>query len=62
VSNAPRIVYQPRKDASSEGELAALAAVYSFILRCAEARLVEQAKASGEDGRPDLRRADGEDA
>ncbi len=33
-----RIVYRPRPDATPEGELAALANVYRFILRCAEGK------------------------
>jgi hypothetical protein len=30
--NRPRVVYRPRVDASPEGELNALAAVYKFVL------------------------------
>ncbi len=33
-----RIVYRPRPDATPEGELAAFANVYRFLLRCAEAK------------------------
>ncbi len=34
-SATPRIVYQPRSDATPEGELNALAASYDFILKIA---------------------------
>jgi len=34
----PRLIYRPRADATPADELAALATVYSFILRCAEAK------------------------
>jgi hypothetical protein len=54
----PAISYVPRPDASSEGELAMLADVYSFILRCAEARQAEQPKASSEDSGEDARKED----
>jgi hypothetical protein len=32
----PRVAYFPRKDATPEGELAALAAVYAFIIQAHE--------------------------
>jgi hypothetical protein len=34
--NSPRITYTPRPDATPEGELSALSAVYKFILDCHE--------------------------
>ena len=37
-SDTPRAVYTPREDATPEGELAALAAVYAFMLNCHEGR------------------------
>ena len=40
-----RITYVPREDATPEGELAALAAAYSFVIRCHEAK-----RAAGADG------------
>ena len=33
-----RLVYVPREDATPEGELAALTAAYSFVIRCHEAK------------------------
>ena len=36
MSNGSRVIYTPRSDATPEIELAALANVYSFVLRCAE--------------------------
>ena len=41
----PRLVYVPREDATPEGELAALAAAFSFVIRCHEAK-----RAAGADG------------
>ena len=32
----PRLVYVPRQDATLEGELAALAAVYAFVIQAHE--------------------------
>jgi hypothetical protein len=32
----PRLVYVPREDATPEGELSALAAVYAYVLECHE--------------------------
>lgn len=40
----PRITYVPRPDATPEGELATLAGVYAFILRCGEERRAEERK------------------
>jgi hypothetical protein len=37
-SGGPRVAYFPRKDATPEGELAALAAVYAVILQAHERR------------------------
>ena len=42
----PRLVYVPRDDATPEGELAALAAAYAFVIRCHE----EKKAAAGADG------------
>lgn len=36
AADAPSVVYVPRADATPEGELAALAAVYAFALECHE--------------------------
>lgn len=33
MSNAPRVIYRPREDATAEGELDALAAVYAHLLK-----------------------------
>jgi hypothetical protein len=33
MSDAPRIIYQPRCDATPEGEINALSACYAFILQ-----------------------------
>jgi hypothetical protein len=51
--NAPtkrvsRIVYVPREDATPEGELAALATAYAFILKCHEQK--EVATKAGDNG------------
>jgi hypothetical protein len=35
-----RISYSPRQDATPEGELAALAAVYAFVLQCSKQRQI----------------------
>lgn len=40
TTDDPRIAYIPREDATPEGELAALAAVYAFILKCSEQRQI----------------------
>jgi len=32
MSSAPRITYRPRPDATPEGEVAALATIYKFLL------------------------------
>ena len=53
-----RIVYTPHPDATPEGELSALATVYSFVLRCQEEKKKavpaddpDDAKGSHEHGR-----------
>jgi hypothetical protein len=51
-ASEPKIVYCPRPDATPEGELDVLASVYSFVLRCGEARRVEETrKAAGHSDR-----------
>ena len=42
--SSPRIFYTPRPDATPEAELDTLASVYSFVLRCGEARRTEEKK------------------
>ena len=46
-SSTPRIVYIPRPDATLENEIAVLADVYSFVLRCAEERKADLAHSKG---------------
>lgn len=36
MDDSSRITYTPRPDATPEGELNALAAVYAFVLKCGE--------------------------
>ena len=50
--SSPHIVYRPRPDATPEGEVTALADVYSFVLRCGEARRVEGKKKAAGPGGP----------
>jgi hypothetical protein len=47
TNRVSRIVYTPREDATPEGELAALATVYAFILKCHEQK--ELATEAGDD-------------
>jgi hypothetical protein len=49
MNNAPRISYTPRPDATPKGEIAVLADVYSFVLRCGEARRAEEERKVGLD-------------
>ena len=49
--SSARIVYTPHPDATPEGELSALATVYSFVLRCYE----EKKKAVCGDGPDDAK-------
>jgi hypothetical protein len=57
------IAYRPRPDATPEGELGVLAAVYRFVLDCGEARRAEETrKAAGHsdrEGRCHVKRANG---
>ena len=46
----PRLVYVPREDATPEGELAALAAVFAFVIRCHEEKKAARVDAGGEEG------------
>jgi hypothetical protein len=47
----PRLVYVPREDATPEAELAALAAVYQFVIECAQRRKAAEVGDDGEDAR-----------
>jgi hypothetical protein len=51
--NSSGISYVPRPDATPEGELDALAAVYAYILRCGDARRAEKKKATRPGGPDD---------
>lgn len=51
--SSSRITYTPRPDATPEGELNALTAVYAFILRCSEARRAEELEKGTRPGAPD---------
>jgi hypothetical protein len=42
--NKPPTIYRPTAGAASEVELDVLASVYSYILRCGEARCAEEKK------------------
>lgn len=44
MSSALGTTYSPRPGATPEGEITALANVYSFVLRCGEARRAEEEK------------------
>lgn len=56
TSDAPRIIYRPREDATPEGELAALAAVYAFILERHKAKDIVP-KSGDEENRTETGRA-----
>ena len=43
-ASSPKLAYSPLPDATPEAELDVLASVYSFVLRCGEARRVEEKK------------------
>ena len=45
----PSLFYVPREDATPEGKLATLAAVYAFILECHENRKAAE-KTDGDEG------------
>ena len=47
-----RLVYIPREDATPEGELSALAAVYAYVLECHE-RKEAVAKVGDDEERPE---------
>jgi hypothetical protein len=54
MSNGLRITYTPRSNASPEGELAALANVYSFVLQCSEERRAAGVTSTnGDDDQPE---------
>lgn len=57
MSGPTRVVLKPRPDATPEGEAAALAAVYSFILRAAASRTD-----TGKESAADVTGIDGDDA
>ncbi len=46
----PRLVYSPREDATPEGELVALAAVYRFVLERYDERKKSSRNESGGEG------------
>lgn len=50
VTGNPRISYVPRKDATPEGELAALTVVYRIILECYEHKKGAGTERKGEEG------------
>jgi hypothetical protein len=52
MSDARFIMYQAREDATAEGELAALAACYRFLLNCHERK--KAAHSDGPDNAEDL--------
>ncbi len=49
ADSAPRVTYVPRADATPEGELAALASVYAFVIQAQERK--KAAASLDEDGR-----------
>ncbi len=38
MSDASRLIYIPRPDATPEGELNSLASIYAFVLKCGQER------------------------
>jgi hypothetical protein len=42
MAEAPKVVYRPRYDATPEGELAVLATIYAFVLKCHEQKLAAE--------------------
>lgn len=46
-SDGSRLVYIPRPDATPEGELAALALIYRFLVECAQCRKAAEAEDDG---------------
>jgi hypothetical protein len=55
VMDSARVTYAPRADATPEGELAALAAVYAFILECHAKKKAAEASGGEDDGKGDKR-------
>jgi hypothetical protein len=51
--NDPRLVFLPREDATAEGERAALAAVYAFVLECHKQKGMVAEDGDTEDGTED---------
>lgn len=51
--SSKRVTYASRPDATPEAELDVLASVYSYILRCDEARRAEDIKKAARPGGPD---------
>ena len=49
--DSARVTYAPRVDATLEGELAALAAVYAFILECHAKKKAAEASGGEDDGK-----------
>jgi hypothetical protein len=47
--NSPRIAYTPRSDATAEGELNALASIYSFVLHSAHKNAAGRTSTNGGD-------------
>jgi hypothetical protein len=48
VTEGPRLAYVPREDATPDGELSALAAVYQFVIECAQQSKAAEAGDEGE--------------
>ena len=49
--NDPRIAYTPLPDATPEGELEALAAVYAFVLDCHDRKKATDGSGGQDDGK-----------
>ncbi len=45
--SSARIAYVPRPDATPKGEIAVLADIYAFVLKCGEARRAEEKRKGG---------------
>jgi hypothetical protein len=50
MSDAPRIVYSPRPDATPEAEISALAAVYSYLINTHNSKKTDECAATSDDG------------
>ncbi len=48
--DAPRVVHVPRNDVTPDGELAVLATVYAFVLKCREDKAATTESGDDEDG------------